>query len=106
VATLTLNPAAPTVKIGMQTEVVVKAVRQFDYAGPLSVELMLPPDAKGLTIDPVTIPAGQDEAKFVIKAAADAPPGNRANLTLKATAKLNDNFQAVHEVKFNVNVVK
>jgi hypothetical protein len=52
------------------------------------------------------IPAGKDEAKLMLKVAADAAPGNRANLTVVATAMYNGNVPVTQEAKFNVNVVK
>jgi hypothetical protein len=106
VATLTLAPPNPMLKVGTQTEVVVKAARMYDYAGELKVELVLPANVKGVSAEPVTIPAGQDEAKLVLRADPDAAPGNRPDLTLRATAKVNETFVAVQEVKFSVNVVK
>ena len=69
-------------------------------------KVVLPPAAKGVTAADVTIPAGQDEAKVVLQAAADAAPGARADLVVRATALLNGKVLTVHEVKFNVNVVK
>src|SRR5262249_3543734 len=106
VATLTLTPPNPMLKVGTETEVVVKAARMHDYAGELKVELVLPASVKGVSAEPVTIPAGQDEVKVVLKADPDAVPGNRTDLILRATAKVNETFSAVQEVKFNVNVVK
>lgn len=106
VANVTLNPAGPTVKAGAQTEVVVKVARLFDYAGEFKVQVVLPAAAKGLSAAEVTIPAGKDEAKLVIKAAADAAPGPRPELLVRATALLDGKVPANHEVKFSVNVVK
>jgi hypothetical protein len=106
VATLTLPNPNLTVKAGAQAEGVVKVARMYDFAGEFKVQVMLPPAAKGITIDEVTIPAGQDEAKFLVKAAADAAPGNRADLVVRATAMVNGTVPTVHEVKLNVNVVK
>jgi hypothetical protein len=106
VATVTLNPPAPTVKAGAQAELVVKVARLFDYGGEFKVQVVLPPAAKGLSAADVTIPAGHDEAKVIVLAAADAAPGARADLVVRATALLNGKVPAVHEVKFSVNVVK
>jgi hypothetical protein len=106
VATVTLAPPGPTVKAGAQADLVVKVARQFNYDGEFKVQVVLPPAAKGISADDVTIPAGKDEAKVVLKAAADAAPGARADLVVRATALLNGKVPAVHEVKFSVNVVK
>ena len=86
VATATVAPNAPRVTIGRETEVVVKVARMYDFAGEFRVELVLPPGTQGLGAEPVTIPAGRDEAKLVLKAAPDAPTGTRGNLIVRATA--------------------
>jgi hypothetical protein len=104
-AKLSLSNQGPAVKQGMQTEVLVKVQRLFNYAGEFKVQVVLPPNAKGVTVADVVIPAGKDEAPLVIKAAKDAPVANLANLTVRASGSA---FGTVvnHELKFNVNVVK
>ena len=42
---------------------VVKVARQFDYAGEFKVELVLPPNVKGVAADEVTIPAGPERGE-------------------------------------------
>jgi hypothetical protein len=106
VATVAMTPPGPTLKVGMTQEVVVKVARLHDYAGEFKVQLVLPAGVKGISAGEVTIPAGMDEGKMLLKVDADAPLGNRADLVLRATAKLNEAITAVQEVKFNVNVVK
>jgi hypothetical protein len=106
IATLALANASLTGKVGAAVELQVKITRMYDYAGELKVEAVMPPAAKGITADAVTIPAGKDEAKLTVKIAADVAPGNRADLVLKATGVVNGNVPVVQEVKFNVNVVK
>jgi len=86
VANLTATPPNPTVKAGESVEVVVKAARLNSYQGDLKVELVQPPNAKGLTAAEAVIPAGKDEVKITITVAADAPAGPRNDLILKATA--------------------
>ncbi|MFN4258541.1 MAG: hypothetical protein ACK4RK_04540 [Gemmataceae bacterium] len=105
-ATVTTAPTAATVKIGEQTEVLVRVARMYDYDGPFEVELELPPNIKGVSAAKVTIPAGQNEAKFVLKADADAAPGNRPNLVVKATGMYNGKVPTAQEAKITVNVVK
>jgi hypothetical protein len=106
VGTLSLPGGNPTIKIGAQADVVIKVTRLFDYGGEFKVQFVLPANAKGLTAADVTIPAGSDEAKLVVKAAADAMPGNRADLIVRATAMLGTNMPVVQETKLTVNVVK
>jgi hypothetical protein len=106
VGTLSLPGGNPTIKIGAQADVVIKVTRLFDYAGEFKLQLVLPANVKGLTAADVTIPAGSDEAKLVVKAAADGMPGNRADLIVRATAMLGTNMPVVQETKLSVNVVK
>jgi hypothetical protein len=106
VATFALTPAKPVVKMGQQTEFVVKATRLADYTGPIKVELVVPPAAKGLSAAPVTIPAGKDEVKMVLRADPKLTPGNKPNLTLKATAEIRPKTVLTHEVKLSVDVIK
>lgn len=95
----------PNVKAGGQAEVVVRVNRQNDYAGEFKVKLEFPPNT-GLSADEVTIPAGQNEAKAVVKVAAGAAPGARNNLTARATALWSGKTPVAQETKFNLNVVK
>ena len=106
VATLALANPNLTAKIGNQAELVVKVTRMYDYTGEFKVAVVLPPNAKGVSVDEVTIPAGQSEAKVVLRVAAGVQPANLANLVVRATALVNGNLPTVHEAKFNVNVIK
>jgi hypothetical protein len=84
----------------------VKLSRLNDYDGPFKLQLVLPPNLKGLGADDVAVPAGQNEAKLVLKAPSDAAPGNRQNLVVRADAVLSGDVTLTHEAKINVNVVK
>ena len=79
--------------------------RLHAYAGQFKVQLVLPADTKGISADEITIPAGADEAKILLRAPADATPGNRQNLVVRAVAWINGNTPLTHEAKINVNVV-
>jgi hypothetical protein len=105
-ATVTLAPGGATVKQGAQTEVVVRVARKYDFAGEFKVQVMLPKNAKGVTVEDVTIPAGKDEAKLVIKAAGDAPVTNLGGLAVRATAMFNGTTPIDQEAKFSINVTK
>ena len=105
VATVAVTPPAAAAKIGTQAEVVFKVTRQFEYDGEFKVELVQPANAKGITCDAVTIPPGKDEAKLILKVAEDAPPGNRADLIVRATAMIAGK-PAAHDAKLAVNVTK
>jgi hypothetical protein len=105
-ANVSLQPQGVTVKVGKQAELTVRVNRLFEYDGEFRLEVVVPPAVKGVTVEPAVIPAGKNEAKVVVKAAADAAPGNRANLVVRAVALFNGKVPTKHEVKFNVNVVK
>jgi hypothetical protein len=105
-AQLSLSTNTATVKAGGQGEVVVRVQRRFNFDGEFKVQLELPKGAAGVEAAEVVIPAGQNEAKLVLKAPADAKPGGRNNLVVKATALFNGKTPTVHEAKLNVNVVK
>jgi Bacterial pre-peptidase C-terminal domain len=104
-ANLTLSAPQVNAKIGMKSEVVVRVARQFNFAGEFKVQVVLPPGVQGVTIADATIPAGQNEVKLIIDVPAGAAPGNRQNLTVKATAMF-DKTPIVHETKLSVNVTK
>jgi hypothetical protein len=104
-AKLALSNPGPTIKQGMQMEIVVKVQRLFNYEGDFKVQVVLPPNTKGVEAADVVIPPGKDEVPLVIKVAKDAPVANLANLTLRATGTAFGTAVA-HELKFNVNVVK
>ncbi len=106
VATLTLPNPTVTAKAGSQNEVIVKLARTNDYAGEFKVQLVLPPEAKGLSADEVTVAAGKDEAKLVLRVAPDMAPANVANIVVRATAMQNGNIPTPHDAKLNVTVVK
>jgi hypothetical protein len=105
-ANVSLQPQGITVKVGKQAEMIVRVNRLFNYDGEFKVEVVLPPAAKGITAEPATIPAGQNEAKVIIKVDAGAMPGNRGDLLVRAVALFDGKVPTKHEVKFNVNVIK
>jgi hypothetical protein len=106
VANFTLPNPNLTAKVGTQAEVPIKVARLFDFTGEFKVQLVLPPNAKGVSVEEVTIPAGKDEAKLVLRIDAGMTPVNLQNLVVRATAMVNGNLPTVHEAKLNVNIVK
>lgn len=105
VAKASLAPGNPSVKIGMETQVVVKVARQNNYGGELKVELIQPPGSKGIMAPEVTIPAGKNEATLIITADSEANPGTRTDLNIKVTAMFSG--KAIEEkVKFNLKIDK
>lgn len=106
VATLSVDNPNPTIKVGADGVILVKVARQFDYADAFKVELILPPNIKGLTAAPIAIAPGTNEAKMTLKIAAGTPIAPLQNLTLRATAIVNTNVTLTHEIKINVNIAK
>ena len=54
----------------------------------------------------MTIPAGKDEAKLVLKADDDAKPGAVSNASIIVTAVYDKKHTITHEVKVTFTVVK
>ncbi|HZY88036.1 MAG TPA: hypothetical protein VFE78_24590, partial [Gemmataceae bacterium] len=104
-ARLSLSSQSPAVKAGAQADLVVKVNRLHNYDGELKVEVVLPPNTKGVEVAGAVIPAGKDEVKLVVKVPAGTAPGGRNNLVVRATGTAYGHA-IKHEVKFNVNVVK
>lgn len=105
VASINASVANPAVKQGTQAEINVKVTRQFDYVGELKVQLVLPANVAGLSSTDLVIPAGQNEGKLLVKIAADAAPGPRADLIIRATGVLS-NVPISSEAKITLNVTK
>ncbi len=106
VAKLTLSPGTVNVKRGGRTEVVVQVARLYDYEGDFKVQLILPPGTKGLSADKVIIPAGQNEARLVLRAAPDAATGPRPSLSVEAVALIDGTLPATHRAKLSISVGK
>ena len=83
--TLAVAAANGAVKRGAMVEVKCTITRANGFSGPVALSLPLPPNAKGLTAAPVTIPADKTEGTLVIQAAGDATAGAIANLVVRAS---------------------
>lgn len=106
VATLSVDNANPTIKGGADATIVVRVARQYDYDGAFKVELVLPPNVKGVTADNLTIGPGMNEVKMILRVPQGTPPANLQNLTVRATAVIEGNVTLTHETKINVNIAK
>ncbi len=104
-AKLSLSAGNVKVAAGKSTTIVVSLARQFNYNGPFKLEAVLPKDAKGLSVEPVTIKAGQDQGTLTVRTEPEAAGKNFA-LTIRATAMFNDKTPVVHEAKVAVSVTK
>ena len=56
--------------------------------GPMKLQLVLPEGITSVKSDPVDLAADQTEATLTVTAAADAPPGDVANVVIRATGDL------------------
>jgi hypothetical protein len=106
VATLSVDNANPTIKTGAEGAIAVRVARLFDYADAFKVELVLPPNVKGVSAGNITIAPGANEAKLMLKVAPGTPAANLQNLIVRATAVVNGNVTLTHETKINVIVAK
>ncbi|MCA9043270.1 MAG: pre-peptidase C-terminal domain-containing protein [Planctomycetaceae bacterium] len=80
-------PEAVSVKQGEKAEVVVKVSRLYEFTGAVNVQTQLPGGVGGVSIQNVTIPDNQPEAKYELSAAANATVGEHA-----CTVRLQMNF--------------
>jgi hypothetical protein len=104
-AKLTVTPQTQKVIAGKDTNLVVKVARIYDFDGPFKVELLPPPNAKGIQPAETEIKAGENEATLVVRTPTGMPPGNYQNIIVRATAQY-QGHAVVHETKININVVK
>jgi hypothetical protein len=82
---LNLDARGGKLKQGGSLEVEVKVTRQNGYAGSVAVTLDAPAAVK-LSASPATLDPKQNQAKLVLKAAVDSPPGAAADLFIHARA--------------------
>lgn len=94
-----------TLKLGTSTDLPVKVERLHDFAGEYKVSFVPAKDAAGVTAIDVVIPAGKDEAKLVLKTAADAKPGALAGAVV-VTATYGGKYAVVYENKVSFNLAK
>ncbi len=106
VATVSVTPASSILKLGKETELIVKVKRLYEYDGAFRVHLAIPDSVKGLTATEAIIPAGADQAKLILKAAPTATTGPRPGLVVRVTADLPNNLRLAHEQKLAVSVMK
>jgi len=108
-AVVRLTPGAlagNNLKAGSTGELVLKVERQYDYTGDIKVKFAAPMGVTGITAADVTIPAGKDEVKLMVKAAEDAKPGAVSNATITATAVYGGKYTITHEAKISFTVIQ
>jgi hypothetical protein len=101
-----VNLPGNSLKFGTSGEITVKVDRQYDYAGEFKVKFELPKGTTGVTANEVTIPAGKDEVKLVLKAAWDAKPAAINNAIVAVVANYGGKHAVTSDAKLNFTVVK
>ncbi len=94
------------VKVGMTAELVIKIERQYEFTGEYKVKFIPPAGVTGVTASEVTIPAGKDEVKLVVKAAADAKLGAVNGGLVVVTAMYAGKYPVTSDTKVSFNVAK
>jgi len=87
---------------GASAELSVQIGRGQGVKGPVRVELVLPAHIRGLTAEPITLPADQATGTFTIQFAADRPGPFNMPLLMRATAMKGENDPVVAEAKIEV----
>jgi hypothetical protein len=93
-------------KLGKAGELTIKVDRQHDFAGAFTVKIEFPKGTTGITAKDVTIPAGKNEVKLALTAAADAKPGAVSNAIITVTGMYDQKHAISHEAKVNFTVAK
>lgn len=97
---LVLGPQPPNngaVKKGTSMEIPVGVNRRNEFAGPVTLDLILPNGVAGVTTAEVTVPADQSTGKLVVQAAADATEGNHPYVAVRARLNWKDKAVEVHQ---------
>ncbi len=81
-------PDNGSIKRGASVAAKVTVTRKNNFTGPLKLQLVLPEGITSVKSDPVELAADQTEATLTVTAAADAPPGDLANVVIRATGEL------------------
>ncbi len=84
---MTVNNKGGALKQGGSLEIEVSIVRQNGCTGSIALSLVSGAELK-LSAAPVPIDAAQTQAKMVIQAAEDSPPGNAIPLVVRAAASI------------------
>ena len=95
------------VKAGDLLKLKVNVARQYDFADSYKIQLVLPPNTKGLSqVKEGTIAVNKKEGTLEIRVDGNATPGVRRNLQIFVVAM----FQGKHEIRqfarCNIEVVK
>jgi hypothetical protein len=97
---LVLAPKVPNngnVKQGATLEIPVQITRRNGFAGPVTLDLFLPPGTSGVQAAAVTVAADQNEGKLTVQAAADAAEGARAHVAVRGHIEFNGQQVELHQ---------
>jgi chemotaxis protein histidine kinase CheA len=81
-------PDNGSIKRGASVAAKVTVTRKNNFTGAMKLQLVLPEGITAVKSDPVELAADQNEATLTVTAAADAPPGDLANVVIRATGEL------------------
>lgn len=98
-------PDNGAIKKGASAAVKVTVTRKNNFAGAMKVTLVLPDGVTSLSAAAVDLPADQNETTLTINAAADAAPGDIANVVIRATGEFNGR-QASTDIPVAVKIVE
>lgn len=103
-ATLSASvPGGGNLKRGAKLDIKVTVKRTNGFKGPLTLSLPLPPDVKGLSASPVTIPADKTAGTLTVQAAGDATTGQLANMVVRATGEFDGKAAVDAAITLKVN---
>ncbi|MBX7167727.1 MAG: hypothetical protein K1X74_15455 [Pirellulales bacterium] len=97
---LVLAPEVPgggAVKQGAAIDVPVKLTRRNEFAGPVTLDLVLPAGVAGIQAAEVVVPADQAAGTLHIAAAADATEGTHAHVAVRARMEFAGRMVEVHQ---------
>lgn len=97
---LVLGPQPPgngVIKKGAALEIPVGVNRRNEFAGPVTLDLLLPPGVAGVTAAEVVVPADQSTGTLKVQAAADASEGNHPYVAVRARLTWNEQAIEVHQ---------
>ena len=98
---LVIEPQVPgngAVKRGAALEIPIKLTRRNNFAGPITLDLIVPPNVAGVQAPPVAVAAEANEAKLVIQPAADATEGNHPRVAIRARMDVGGQMVEVHQL--------
>lgn len=98
-------PAGGAVKQGASLEIEVTLNRRNGFEGPATLECIVPPELRGISAEPVSVPAGENQAKLVIKVANDATEGEHKFVAIRANVEQEGRKLAVDQT-ITLNVQK